>query len=52
MKSAAANKVIAPYIALPRAMAMYGEPGFWGNLEADYRLALARRSDRKALATS
>ena len=25
---------------------MYGEPGFWGNLEADYRLALGRLANR------
>ncbi len=25
---------------------MGGEPGFWGNLEADYRLALARLANR------
>ena len=46
------KKAITPYIALLRAMAMGGDPRFWGNLEADYWLALARQSDRKALATS
>ena len=25
---------------------MGGEPGFWANLEADYRLALARLANR------
>ena len=40
------EKVITPDIALPRAMAIYGDPGFWGNLEADYRLALARLANR------
>ena len=45
-KSAAASKVIAPYIALPRAMAMGGVHGFWANLEADCRLVLARLANR------
>ena len=40
------ERVITPYIALPRAMAMGGDPGFRANLEADYRLALARLANR------
>ena len=40
------EKVITPYIALPRAMAMGGVHRFWPNLEADCRLALARLGNR------
>ena len=40
------EKVITPYIAIALGKAMYGDPGFWGNLEADYRLALARLANR------
>ena len=40
------EKVITPYIAIALGKAMYGEPGFRANLEADYRLVLARLANR------
>ena len=46
------KKAITPDIAIVLGKVLGGEPGFWANLEADYRLTLARQSDRKALATS
>ena len=40
------EKAITPDIAIVLGKVLGGEPGFWANLEADYRLVLARLANR------
>ena len=40
------KKAITPDIAIVLGEALGGEPGFWANREAGYRLALARLANR------